>query len=81
MVTVHEYSIRPTATGEEAEQSRAGCTDHEYSCIHEPIGQHTVVPFKQALVEQSLEMDTVVWIMSYVCVHLPFSNYRSLQSA
>ena len=31
--------------------NRAGDTDHEHSCIHEPIGQHTVVPFKKALLE------------------------------
>ena len=30
--------------------SRAGGTDHEYSCIHEQIGPHTVVPFKRTLI-------------------------------
>ena len=37
------------ATAEEAEPSRAGGTDHEYSCIHEPVCPRTVVPFKQRL--------------------------------
>ena len=38
-------------TVEEAGPSRAGGTDHEYLHIHEQIGLHTVVPFKQALME------------------------------
>ena len=38
------------ATAEEVGPSRAGSTDHEYSWIHEPVGPHIVVPFKQRLV-------------------------------
>ena len=41
------------ATAEEAGPSRAGGTDHEYSCIHELIGPHTVVPFKRLLVQHN----------------------------
>ena len=39
------------ATAEEARPGRAGGTDHEYSSIQEPVGPHTVVPFKQRLLE------------------------------
>ena len=34
---------------DEAGTRKAGGTDREYSSIHEPVGPHTVVPFKQAL--------------------------------
>ena len=38
-------------TAEEAGPSRADGTDHEYSCMHEPIVPHTVVPFKRTLLK------------------------------
>ena len=39
------------ATAEEAGPSRAGGRDHECSRIHEPVGPHTVAPFKQRLLQ------------------------------
>ena len=42
-------TCQPTATAEEAGPRRAGGTEHEYSCIHEPVGLRTVVLFKQRL--------------------------------
>ena len=41
-------------TAEEAGPSRADGTDHEYSCIHQPIVPHTVVPFKQMLIHVNM---------------------------
>ena len=43
LVLVHEYSIWSTATAGEAGPGKPGGTDHEYRCIHEPVGPHTVV--------------------------------------
>ena len=40
------------ATAGEVGPNRAGGTDHEYSCIHKPVGLHTIVPFKQRLIRQ-----------------------------
>ena len=57
------------ATSGEAEPSRAGGTNYEYSCIHEPIGLPTVVPFKRSLVEVSEHAVTLLW-----CIHGHGSN-------